>query len=104
MTSVLRDSPIDLIEGAKRTFVLQYPWASTVTGPTVAAYKGTTAYTATAFPSGSASASGTNVTLPELVVTDGDGGKKYSIVVTATVDGDTDVRKFTINVITKEKV
>lgn len=104
MTSILRDSPIELIEGAKRTYVLQYPWADTVTSPSVAAYKGTTLYTSTAFPTGAASASGTNVTLPELVVTDGDGGKKYSIVVTATVDGDTDVRKFVVNVITKEKV
>ena len=100
------ESPITLVEGGKYTYSVTFQNAGTITSPTVAAFKdaGTSAYTSTVFPSGSASAEGNVITLPELNVVDGDGGTSYTIVVTAVHDGDTDVRKFIINVDKKESL
>ena len=100
------ESPFTLIEGSKHTYSVTFQSAGTITNPAVDAFKDrqTSSYSTSVFPAGSPSASGNVVTLPELQVVDGDGGSQYAIVVTATHDGDTDVRKFIVNVEKKESI
>ncbi|MBW2559124.1 MAG: hypothetical protein JRD69_09900 [Deltaproteobacteria bacterium] len=94
------ESPLQVIEGAKMNYSATYLGVSAVTGtPTVAVYRNKTVITDAAIPSGSASASGNIITLPEIVFGSNDGGTDYVIVITCIADGNTDVRKFIVNVV-----
>ena len=70
-------------------YVIRFRGASSVTVPAVTTYNGSgDDKTSTVMPSGSPTASGTRVTLPDLKVLDANDGP-YRVVTTALVDGST---------------
>lgn len=90
----LNESPVTVVAGATRTYTVTYEGASSVSSPSAIAYKDGTDVSATVFPSGSITASGTTVTMKPLTALSG--GEVYVIAITATVDGNTDVRKLKV--------
>ena len=89
------ESPVDAIEGESLTFTITYEGATTVSSPTAAAYRNKTTVTSTVFPTNTPTASGNVVTLsPATGLLHG----QYVIAVTATVDGNTEVRKVQVRV------
>ena len=91
----LIESPIDAIEGESLTFTITYEGATTCSSPTALAYRNKTSVTATVFPTNTPTASGNVVTLSPLT---GMLHGNYVVAVTATVDGNVQVRKFQVRV------
>ena len=89
-------NPQYLVEGAKIPFSVVYENATSVTVGSVAIYRNGTGadYAGTAMPSGSHTDNGVDtVTMKSLNAITGDGGKVYVLVLTSTVNSNTDVRK-----------
>jgi hypothetical protein len=90
----LNESPVVLVAGASRTYTITYEGVAAVTSPSAIAYKDSTDVSGTVFPAGSITASGATVTLKPL--TGLLGGEVYVIAITATADGNLDVRKLKV--------
>jgi hypothetical protein len=88
------ESPVTMVEGESRTFTVQFLGASSVSSPSVKAYHNKSDVTSTLFPTNTPTASGDTVTLSPLEGIEG--GETYVIVVTATVDSNTEIGKFQI--------
>lgn len=88
------ESPVVQGERETITYACTFLGAKSVSSPSAVAYRSRTSQTGTVFPAGSITASGNVVTLKPLknLV----GGIRYVIAVTATVDGNTLVRKFEV--------
>lgn len=93
------ESPVDMISGETITFSVTFQGATSVTSPSATVYLNGTDYTSTAMPSGSHTASGNVATLKPLVAGANDGGEKYVVAVSATVDGNTELRKLMVNIL-----
>lgn len=89
------ESPWGSAAGESLTFTLTYLGASSVSSVTATVYQNKTDVTSTVMPAGSTSASGNVATLKPLTAMTG--GKKYVVSVSATVDGNTVVKKFQVN-------
>lgn len=83
------ESPIAVVEGESITFTCTF-WGD-VSNVSAVAYRNNTEVTSTVFPAGSISTSDSNATLKP--ATGLVGGARYVIAITATVGGDTYVRK-----------
>lgn len=84
----------EVVEGESITFSITYSGATAVSSVSAKVYRRTTDVTSSVMPSGSTSASGNVATLKP--VTAMVGGNDYVVAVTATVDGNTRIKKFTI--------
>ena len=89
------ESPIDAVEGESLTFTITYEGATTASSPTAVAYRNKTSDTSIVFPTNTPTGSGNVVTLSPLT---GLVHGKYVVAVTATVDSQTQVRKFMVRV------
>lgn len=87
-----------MIEGEALTFSVTFVGATTVSGPSSKVYKNGNDVSGTV-QSGSDSVSGNVVTLKTITAQADDGGGVYVVVVSATVNGNTEKRKFKINVV-----
>jgi len=87
-----------MIEGEAITFSVDFIGASVVASPSSKVYKNGADVSVTV-QSGSDSASGSVVTLKTITAQADDGGSVYVVVVQATVDGNTEKRKFLIRVV-----
>lgn len=94
----IKENPISMIEGESIVFGVLYEGATSVSSSSVTIYKNGTDITSTAAP-GSSSESGNVVTMPQITAGSSDGGDKYVLVISATVDGNTELRKCLINVL-----
>ncbi|MBN2045437.1 MAG: hypothetical protein JW757_10490 [Anaerolineales bacterium] len=90
-----------MVEGEALTFSVQFIGATTVASPDTKCYKNGTDYSSTAL-SGSSSASGDTVTCETVTAQANDAGTVYVMVVSATVDGNTEIRKFLIRIVGPE--
>jgi len=89
----VKNSPITMVEGETITFSVRWLGATSVSSTTATVYRRNSDYTSTAMPSGSTSESGSISTLKPLVAASGDGGTSYILAISATVDGNTEIRK-----------
>lgn len=80
-------SPIEVVEDEEFTWAIKCIGAENITSPTVKVYRNGEDITSTVIPTGSASASGNVITLPEIQIVATDGGVSYVVVVWATIDG-----------------
>jgi len=87
-----------MVEGEAITFSVNFIGATTISSPDTKCYKNGSDYSGTAL-SGSSSASGSVVTCEKVTAQSGDAGEVYVIVVSATVDGNTEIRKFLIRIV-----
>ena len=87
------ESPVYATEGESLTYTITYEGATTVSSPSALAYRNKTAVTSTVFPTNTPTASGNVVTLSPLT---GLLHGNYIVSVTATVDGNTEVRKLMV--------
>ena len=87
-----------MVEGESITFSVNFVGATTISSPDTRCYKNGSDYSTTAL-SGSSSASGSVVTCEEVTAQAGDAGDTYVMVVSATVDGNTEMRKFRIRIV-----
>ena len=87
------ESPTDLVEGVSVTLTCAY-WAAPSSVSAVV-YRNRALVTSTVMPAGATSVSGNVATLKPLTALVG--GAKYIIDVTATVNGDTTVKKIEVN-------
>ena len=87
-----------MVEGEAITFSVNFVGATTVASPDTKCYKNGSDYSSTAL-SGSSSASGSVVTCEVVTAQSGDAGEVYVMVVSATVDGNTEIRKFRIRIV-----
>lgn len=87
-----------MIEGEAIGFSVNFMGATTVSDPGSAVYKNGTDISGTVM-SGSDSVSGSTVLLKTITAQVGDGGETYVVVVSATVDGNTEKRKFIIRIV-----
>jgi len=97
-------NPFELVEGAKATFICEYENATSITVADVELYLDGTGndLASTYFPGEAHTDNGVNqITLDQLVVGN-DANKVYIVIVTATLDGDTDVRKAYIKITPKK--
>ncbi len=94
----LNESPVSVVAGDTRTYTVTFEGATSVSSPSAVAYQDGSLVTSTVFPSGSITASGATVTLKPFVAPT-PGGETYVVDLTATVDGNTQVKKLKINVI-----
>jgi len=90
-----------MVEGESITFSVQFIGATTVSSPDTKCYKNGSDYSGTAL-SGSSSASGDTVTCETVTAQPGDGGSVYVVTVSALVDGNTEMRKFLVRVVSPE--
>ena len=88
------ESPWASVAGETVTFTVTFLGATAATSPVATVYQNKTDVTSTIMPSGSASASGNVVTLKPMTAMTG--GKRYVVSVSATVDGNTRVKKFMV--------
>jgi hypothetical protein len=95
----LLESPDNIIEGETITYSIEWLGASAVSGTTCKVYFNNADVTSTVMPSGSFSQSGTVSTLKPLAAQTGHGGGIYVVVPQATVDGNTELRKFELRVL-----
>lgn len=96
------NSPKTLVEGEGITYSITYLNATTCSSPSAIVYRnGNNDVTSTVMPSGSHSATGNVVTLKP--ITGLVGNATYIIAVTATVDGNTRVKKIKLIVQKDEK-
>jgi len=86
-----------MVEGEAITFSVDFIGATTVASPDTKCYLNGEDYSATAL-SGSASVSGSVVTCKTVTAQAGDGGSTYVMAVSATVNGNAEIRKFLIRV------
>jgi len=93
----LNESPVSVVAGDTRTWTVTWEGAAAVSSPSAVAYQDAAPATSTVFPSGSITASGATVTLKPFVAPT-PGGEVYVVAITATVDGNTQVKKLKINV------
>ncbi|MEJ2759845.1 MAG: hypothetical protein P8046_15315 [Anaerolineales bacterium] len=91
-----------MIEGESITFSVDFINASVVASPASKVYKNEADVSGTV-QSGSDSASGSVVTLKTITAQADDGGSVYVVVVQASVDGNTEKRKFLIRVVAPEE-
>ena len=90
-SSWVRESPIDMVQGESRYFVLTIPGASSITGtPSLAIYNQGADTSATNLSSTSGTTDGAS-TVTTSTVQAVKGGEEYVLAITATVDGRTDV-------------
>jgi len=87
-----------MVEGEAITFSVNFVGATTISSPDTRCYKNGSDYSSTAL-SGSSSASGSVVTCETVTAQSGDAGEVYVVVVSATVDGNTEMRKFRIRIV-----
>jgi hypothetical protein len=87
-----------MLEGEAITFSVTFLGATTVASPTSTVYKNGSDVSGTV-QSGSDSVSANTVTLKTITAQVDDGGSVYVVVVQATVDGNTEKRKFLIRVV-----
>ncbi len=100
MTSVwLLESPIPVIEGESLFYNVTWLGASAVSSPNATVYFNGTDVTSAAMPSGSHSVSGNVMTLKALSVLAAYAGGELVVVPQATVDGNTELRKFMLSVL-----
>jgi len=86
-----------MVEGEAITFSVNFVGATVVSSPDTRCYKNGSDYSSTAL-TGSSSASGSVMTCETVTAQSGDAGEVYVIVVSATVDGNTEMRKFKIRI------
>ena len=89
----VKESPIEMVVGETVTYSVTFEGITTCSSPSAKVYRNETDITSTAMPSGSASASGNVVTLKPLVALSADGDEIYIVAITATADGNTEIRK-----------
>jgi hypothetical protein len=87
-----------MVEGEALTFSVQFLGASMVSNPETRCYKNWANYSGTAL-SGSDSSSGDTVTCKVVTAQPNDAGSVYVMRVKATVDGNTEIRKFLIRIV-----
>ena len=87
-----------MVEGEAITFSVHFVGATTISSPDTKCYKNGSDYSTTAL-SGSSSASGSVVTCEQVTAQAGDAGGTYVMVVSGTVDGNTEMRKFRIRIV-----
>lgn len=93
------ESPVTQVEGEAIAYSIEYLGATAVSSPTLVVYmNGTDVTTAVCISGDSNTASGTTVTMKKITAKSGDGGHRYIAVVSATVDGNTEIRKLEIYV------
>ena len=92
------EKEVDMVEGETITFAVEFKGAVSVSGPGATVYRSGTDVTSTVMPSGSHTASSNVVTLKPLTAQSGDGGQEYVVAVSATVDGNSEIRKFQVNI------
>jgi hypothetical protein len=90
-----------MVEGEAIAFSVKFIGATVVSSPETKCYKNGADYSSTAL-SGSDSVSGDTVTCKAVTAQDNDGGSTYVMRVKATVDGNTEIRKFLIRVVAPE--
>lgn len=90
-----------MVEGEAIAFSVEFIGATSVSSPSSKVYKNGADYSSTV-QSGSDSASGPVVTLKTITAQANDGGSVYVVVVQATIDGNTEKRKFLIRVAAPE--
>ena len=88
------ESPVSVISGETLTLSLTWLGATSVSAPGATVYHNGTDETSTIMPSGSHSASGNVQTLKPITAMVG--GEDYVIAASATVDGNTEIRKVLI--------
>ena len=92
------ESPRTMVQGESRAFNLTIPGSPTITGtPTIAIYNQETDTSATNLSSTSGSASGSVITTSTVQAVKG--GEEYTLSISATVDGRTDIYLCKINVL-----
>lgn len=98
-----QDTPeeLEMVEGSTITYSVTFEGATSVSTVSAEVFVNgnPSDQAATIFPSGSTSASGNVATLKPFVATAAVGGKKCTVAVTATVDGNTERVKFEIFVV-----
>lgn len=99
MTLWLVESPLDMLEGETITYSVLWEGATTVASTSATVYRNGADVTSTVMSAGSHTQSGNVSTLKPLVAQSNHGGSKYIVAVQATVDGNTELRKFEILVI-----
>ena len=87
-----------MVEGESITFSVDFAGATTVSSPDTKCYKNGDDYSSTAL-SGSSSASGSVVMCETVTAQSGDGGNVYVMLVSASVDGNMEIRKFLIRIV-----
>lgn len=90
----LLESPYPTVAGESLPLTVTYDQATSVSSPSVTAYKNRADVTNTLFPTNTPTASGNVVTLSTL--TGMVGGNTYVIAISATVDGATIIRKLVV--------
>ena len=90
-------SPLWMLPGETLTLTITVEGTNAPSSPSAVVYKGRTDVTSTVMPSGTASASGQVITLKPLTATVA--GSDYSVIVTATVGGNTEQRKLLVQVV-----
>ncbi len=96
------ESPIEMIEGEAITFLIDWEGASSITEAASVVYLESSEadITSAVMPTATGSDDGVSVqTLGELTAQADHGGNRYILIVTCTVDGNTEKRKLIINII-----
>jgi hypothetical protein len=88
----VRQSPISVCEGDIKSYSVLFEGATAVSSPVMAMYAGTTDVTATLIPANAPTASGNIVSCSPLVFPSNP-RKEYVLVVSCSVDGNTENRK-----------
>jgi hypothetical protein len=87
-----------MVEGEAISYSIDFIGAATVGSPSSKVYKNGSDYSDTVL-SGSDSVSGSAVTIKTITAQTGDGGSVYVVALTATVDGNIEIRKFIIRIV-----
>lgn len=88
----VRQSPFNVVGGSTISFSIYYEGATSVSSPSVKVYSKGEDVSALIIPSGSASASGNIVSMQPVIIPSAP-NKVYVCAITATVDGNVEVRK-----------
>ena len=91
------ESPLTVVAGETLTLSLTWLGATSVSAPGATVYHNGTDETSTIMPSGSHSASGNVQTLKPITAMTG--GETYVIAASATVDGNTEIRKVLVKAV-----
>ncbi len=93
------ESPISQIEGEVVIYSLTWQGASSLSNAGAKVFKDGTDITSTAMASGSHAVSGNVQTFKPLTAGGNDGKKKYVVVPSCTVDGNTEKRKLIVTIV-----
>lgn len=95
-------NPIYMVEGETITWSVLWTDADSAVVSAISATKDESDYTSTCFPSGSTSQSGNIITWKPLLAVAGDGGESYVVASKCTVDGNTEIRKSLVHILSDE--